>query len=71
MIDKKEYETYEPEEDYEERTKKAIIGKKVVDLDINGFGIRLLLDDGTVLDYESSDGGYSCWEIYSNPNKGK
>jgi len=70
MIDEKEYETYEPEEDYEERTKKAIIGKKVVDLDINGFGIRLSLDDGTVLDYESSDGGYSCWGItYSNPNK--
>lgn len=68
MNKRQEYETYESEENYEERTKKAIIGKRVVDLDINGFGIRLSLDDGTVLDYESSDGGYSCWGIiYPNP----
>ena len=42
---------------------KKLIGKTIVWAEINGFGIKLEFNDGSVLDYSSSDNGYSCWEI--------
>lgn len=44
-------------------TEKALIGATIIDAEVSGYGIKLLLDSGKTLDYESSDGGYSCWEI--------
>lgn len=48
---------------YEEETRKELIGRIIKDVDIDGFGIRLELLGGKVLEYGASDGGYSCWEI--------
>ena len=42
---------------------KKLIGKTIVWAEIDGFGVRLEFSDGSSLDYSSSDGGYSCWEI--------
>jgi len=44
-------------------TNKALIGKKIINADVNGDGIRLELDDGSIFEYDASDGGYSSWEI--------
>ena len=41
-----------------------LIGKKIREIEVNGFEIRLVTEDGIVLDYNASDGGYSSWEIY-------
>ena len=43
--------------------KDLFIGKRIKDIDINGFGIFIVLGDGTELYYDASDGGYSYWEI--------
>lgn len=40
-----------------------LIGKKIVWAKIDGFGVELKFSDGSSLDYSSSDGGYSSWEI--------
>ena len=48
---------------YESETNDKLRGKTIVDADVNGGGIRLTLSDGSVLDYNSSDGGYSSWEL--------
>lgn len=39
------------------------VGKKIVMMEIDGFGIFMLTDDGTRLYYDAFDGGYSCWDI--------
>ena len=44
-------------------TEKMMIGKTITDVQINGFGITITLDDGYTLDYDASDGGYSTWEL--------
>lgn len=41
-----------------------LIGKKIKEIEVNGFEIHLVTEDGIVLDYSASDGGYSNWEIY-------
>lgn len=48
---------------YEEETRKELLGRIIKDVEIDGFGIRLELLGGKVLEYSASDGGYSCWEI--------
>lgn len=48
---------------YEEETREALIGRIIKDVEIDGFGIRIELLGGKILDYSASDGGYSCWEI--------
>ena len=40
-----------------------LIGKTIVDAEVDGYGIKLTFDDGSVFDYEATDGGYSGWEI--------
>lgn len=40
--------------------------KTIIKAEVDGFGIKLYLDDGNVFDYDSSDGGYSGWEVYKN-----
>ena len=49
--------------DYEKRTKEALEGRRIVKAEVDGFVVRLVLDDNSVFDYEASDGGYSCWEL--------
>ena len=47
-------------------TEKELIGKKITAININGFEVEIIVEDGTTLNYQASDGGYSNWEI-SNP----
>jgi len=54
---------------YSEETEKQLIGRTIVKADVDGFGIRLVLDDGSRFEYDASDGGYSSWEI-ENDGKG-
>ena len=42
---------------------KILIGKTVKEVDINGFEVYIIFTDGTIFDYEASDGGYSSWDI--------
>lgn len=37
--------------------------KKIKEIEITGAGITLLTEDGLLLNYIASDGGYSSWEI--------
>lgn len=46
-----------------EETFNDLVGKKIKDIKVDGFGIFLLLEDGTEFIYDASDGGYSTWEI--------
>ena len=42
---------------------KFLIGKTIIEAKVDGFGIRLKLEDGSIFEYEASDGGYSLWEM--------
>ena len=44
---------------------KAITGKVVEKAEINGYGIRLTMNDGTVFDYDATDAGMSMWDIWN------
>lgn len=48
---------------YEEKTEKIMNGAKIVKTEIDGYGMKLVLDNGYVLDYDASDGGHSYWSI--------
>ena len=45
---------------------KILVGKTIAKIDVDGFDVNIVFTDGTVFEYESSDGGYSCWNIYKN-----
>ena len=42
---------------------KELVGKTITNAIVNGFEIVLMFNDDTILDYEASDGGYSCYEL--------
>ena len=42
-----------------------LIGKTIINAEVNCYGIRLWFDDDTIFDFDASDGGYSCWGFYS------
>lgn len=50
-------------------TEKFLLGKTIVKAEVDGHGIRLTMDNHYVFDYNASDGGYSCWEIYKENDK--
>jgi len=43
-----------------------LIGKTIERISVDGFDVEIVFTDGTVFEYSSSDGGYSCWNIYKN-----
>ena len=45
-----------------------LIGKTIKAIDIDGYGLLITFSDGTILEYDASDGGYSCWGI-TEPGK--
>lgn len=47
---------------------KILVGKTIAKIEVDGFDVNIVFTDGTVFKYESSDGGYSCWNIYKNDN---
>ena len=42
---------------------KELQGKKVRSVGVDGFGVAIIFTDGTVFEYNASDGGCSTWEI--------
>lgn len=50
---------------YAENTNLWLVGKTIRKADISGHGMVLEFEDGTNLNYEASDGGYSCWGLHT------
>lgn len=48
-------------DEYEEKTIKFLIGKTIKDVEINGYCFNLTFTDNSKINYDASDGGYSCW----------
>jgi hypothetical protein len=48
---------------YAEKTNLWLAGKTIRKADVSGGGMVLEFEDGSVLDYFASDGGYSCWGL--------
>lgn len=46
------------------REENKLIGKTIKKAKVDGFGLILEFTDGEILDYDASDGGYSCYELY-------
>lgn len=40
-----------------------LIGKTILAAEVDGFGIALVFDDGSVFNYSASDGGYSTYDF--------
>jgi hypothetical protein len=51
-------------------TESELLGKVIKEINLDGNGIWLMTEDGYCLDYSSSDGGYSSWELYKNEVSG-
>jgi hypothetical protein len=51
-------------------TESELLGKVIKEINLDGHGIWLMTEDGYCLDYWSSDGGYSSWELYKNEASG-
>lgn len=43
---------------------KDLMNKTIASIEIDGFGVNLITQDGVALSYNASDGGYSCWDIF-------
>ena len=52
--------------EFERKINAAIVGKTVKSADVNGHWMQIEFADGTVFDYNATDGGYSCWSIEKN-----
>ena len=42
---------------------KELIGKKIIDAEVDGDMVILTFEDGDVFEYYASDGGYSTYEL--------
>ena len=47
----------------------ALVARTILKAEVDGAGIRLVLDNGTTFDYDASDGGCSLWEITKEDEK--
>ena len=52
---------------YVEITNRWLIGKTIKRADISGYAMVLEFEDGSRLDYDASDGGYSSWGMEPDP----
>ena len=48
---------------------KTLITRTILKAEVDGFGIKLVMDNDTTFYYDASDGGYSSWEIVKGENK--
>lgn len=48
---------------YSETIAKAMKGKKVLSVELDGFGIAIRFTDGTTFKFNASDGGYSTYAL--------
>lgn len=51
------------DKDYQTRVQEQLTGKTISSAEIDGFGINHKFTDGTELDYNATDGGYSTFDI--------
>ena len=54
---------YQKKGDLKMDIEKELIDKTITNAIVNGYEVVLIFDDDTILNYEASDGGYSCYEI--------
>lgn len=47
----------------DEKYKKLFVGKKIKDIDADGYEVVLTLENGTQLIYDATDGGFSTYRI--------
>lgn len=40
-----------------------LIGKTIKTAEVNGYGIHIEFDDGSIFHYDATDGGYSSYGI--------
>ncbi len=40
-----------------------LVGRTIVKAEVDGYGIELELDDGSIFSYSASDGGYSTYDF--------
>lgn len=50
---------------YEENTNLWLVGKTIRKANVSGHCVVLEFEGGTSLRYSASDGGYSCWGLYT------
>lgn len=48
---------------YSEKIQEQLIGKTISSAEVDGFGLNLKFTDGTELNYNATDGGYSTFDI--------
>lgn len=46
----------------------CMIGKRIKHIEVGGFGVFIVLEDGTIFDYNSLSEGDSYWDIYREGN---
>ena len=46
-----------------EEEKELFINNKIKDIYVDGYGIELIMEDNTKLEYDATDGGYSSFKI--------
>ena len=46
---------------HEAETNQRLRGRTIKKAKVTGHGIDLVLDDGSIFEYNASDGGYSSW----------
>ena len=46
-----------------------LIGKTIKEADIDGFGVYLTFNDGSMFEYDASDGGYSHYAYCESPQE--
>lgn len=61
-------EIYQRDTDIEVNRVDDLIGRVIIAAEVDGFGIKLKLDDGSAFEYDASDGGYSTWELITKDN---
>lgn len=54
------------EEKWDKWDSKNLIGKTVIEVNIDGYEVHIKFSDGTEFDYYASDAGYSSWEIINS-----
>ena len=47
-----------------------LVGKTIKRIEVDGFEIVITTEDGAVLTYYASDGGYSSWDITKEEKDG-
>ena len=46
----------------------CMVGKRIKHIEVGGYGVLIVLEDGTIFDYRSRSGGESYWEISKESN---